>query len=98
MGWEYRARGGPYYIRYAISNGRTIREYLGRGPIAEQAAREDAEVRAIRDQERAAWQHLETLDAQVTTLDRMVTVLLESTLLTAGYHQHHRGEWRKRRG
>ena len=97
MGWEYRARGGPYYIRSIRSNGRTIREYLGRGPGAEQAAREDAEARTIRDQERAAWQHLEGLDAQVTTLDRMVNVLMESTLLTAGYHQHHRGEWRKRR-
>jgi hypothetical protein len=70
MGWEYRARGGPYYVRHTIRHGQTTREYLGRGPSAEQAAREDAEARARRDQERTAWQQLESLDAQVGTLDR----------------------------
>src|SRR5215510_9307317 len=97
MGWEYRARGGPYYIRSTQRNGRTIREYRGRGPGAEQAAREDAQARAVRDQERTAWLQLEALDSQLTALDKMVNVLMDSTLLIAGFHQHHRGEWRKRR-
>ena len=37
MGWEYRASGGPYYIRYSKRNGQEGREYFGRGPAAERA-------------------------------------------------------------
>ena len=97
MGWEYRSRGGPYYIRHTTSNGHTVREYLGRGPAAERTAAEDTIKRAVQERDRAEWQQLEALDSDVAALCSVVDVLSQGTLLTEGYHQHHRGEWRKRR-
>jgi hypothetical protein len=98
MGWEYRRRGGPYYIRKRSVNGHEVREYFGRGPAADRAAAEDAARRKARDRERAEWKHLETLDAEVAELDQLVTLLTDSTLVTNGYYRHHGDpQWRKRR-
>lgn len=97
MGWEQRARGGPYYIRRTTSNGREIREYVGRGASAERAAAEDAAKRANRERERAEWKHLEVLDLQITELDTITNQLMRASFLASGLHQHHRGEWRKHR-
>jgi hypothetical protein len=96
MGWEYRARGGPYYVRHTKRNGREIREYFGRGPEAEKAAAEDARKQAERERERMEWKQLEELDSEVTEFSDLVDFLSKGTLLTEGFHQHHRGEWRKR--
>jgi len=35
---------------------------------------------------------------RLSTLDATTAMLVQATLLAAGYHQHHRGEWRKRHG
>jgi hypothetical protein len=98
MGWEYRAGGGPYYVRKTKHHGHEVREYFGRGPAAEQAAAEDARKRAVHERERAEWQQLEALDAELTQLDQIVTLLTDSTLVTRGYYRHHGDpKWRKRR-
>jgi hypothetical protein len=99
MGWEYRAGGGPYYVRKTKQQGREVREYFGRGPAAERAAAEDARKRAVHERERVEWQQLEVLDADLMQLDQLVTLLTDSTFVTHGYYRHHGDPlWRKRKG
>jgi hypothetical protein len=79
-----------------------VREYVGTGLVAELAARLDAEERAGRRARiEAAWaeqRRLDEADAQVSRLCELADALRRSALLLAGYHQHDRGEWRRRRG
>ena len=101
MAWETRNGRGRYYTRSRRVNGRVARQYIGAGIAGELAAREDAERRAKRDKQRAAWITQKTellaiedlLDAYSGTLFG----LTGAVLLHAGFHRHHRGEWRKRR-
>jgi hypothetical protein len=51
MGWDR----GRYYTRSRKVNGRVVREYLGTGEAAKQAARLDAITRQEREARRAAW-------------------------------------------
>jgi hypothetical protein len=96
MPWD---RG--YYYRARKVNGRVCRQYMGRGPLVELLAEADADERALRDLERRAARaerdRDRTLDEQVQALDEAADLLAEAALLAAGYHRHHRGEWRKRR-
>jgi hypothetical protein len=96
MAWE---RG--YYYRVRKVEGRVIREYVGAGRVGELAAQFDALKRAEREEQRAcrraAMAELEALDAKVGVLIELTDLAARSALLAAGYHQHKRGEWRKRR-
>jgi len=100
--WEKRERGGTYYTRSRKEDGRVIREYVGRGPLAELAAETDALERLQRQEEAKAWRQeretLEVLDQTIEDLYEAAEVLARATLLAAGLHQHNRGQWRKRRG
>lgn len=90
-----------YYVRRPRREGRRCFEYWGVGLKAEQAAVEDAQKRAEqlalnqrRKDDQAAWQR------SVQPLDQLAAVagtLMKGTLVAAGYHQHDRGEWRRRR-
>lgn len=78
-----------------------IREYVGTGPGAELAAQWDAAQRQQRlaDRERvqedaARW---DAAAAPLEQLGQLLDGLSAATLIAAGYHQHHRGVWRKRR-
>lgn len=101
MAWETRQRGGRYYTRSRRVGGRVVREYLGAGPFAEALARGDAEARARRHErraaERAAHEEDAALVALVDQLSMGTDALMAATLVLAGYHRHHRGEWRRRR-
>jgi hypothetical protein len=101
MAWERRERGGIYYTRSRRIGGRVVREYVGRGPLAEAAAREDAVRAAKREAQRREWrarrEEIEAVDAQLAQLDALCRMLVRTELEAAGFHQHHRGEWRKRR-
>jgi hypothetical protein len=90
MGWDK----GRNYTRSRKVNGRVAREYLGTGEAAEQAARQDTLARQEREARRAAMAALAALDA----LAELTDLLARAALVAAGYRQHHRGEWRKRRG
>jgi hypothetical protein len=96
MGWD---RG--FYYRVRKVNGRVVREYVGRGPIAELAAELDAIGRQQREAERAARvaerAELEALDAPLDELNDLADLLADAALLAAGYRRHNRGEWRRRR-
>jgi hypothetical protein len=102
MAWEKRERGGLYYTRSKKVNGRVIREYVGGGALGEVSARMDAEERRHREEEAAHWkeerERLEALDGLTKELYEAAEVLAKAALLAGGYHQHKRGEWRKRRG
>jgi hypothetical protein len=96
MAWE---RG--YYYRVRKEGGRVVREYVGRGRPAELAARLDALARQERERGRAALRaakaELDALDAPLNDLNDLAELLARAALLAAGFHQHKRGEWRKRR-
>jgi hypothetical protein len=97
MGWDR----GRYYSRSRKVNGRVVREYVGSGRVAELAAQLDALERerrrevaqAVRDEKA----ELAALDADVKALTETTDLVARAALASAGYHQHKRGEWRKRR-
>ena len=77
-----------------------MREYVGTGYVAELAAELDAIAGADRTGRRedvlAEQERLRTIDTSVDTLIDVVGLLTRSSLTLTGYHQHNRGEWRKR--
>jgi hypothetical protein len=97
VSWE-RRKGSSYYYR-GIREGKRVRKiYLGGGPEAVEAARVDAERRAQEQAERTERAEVEQLDAQMDQMCRAVQRLMTAVLYSAGFHQHARGAWRKRRG
>jgi hypothetical protein len=100
MSWESRNGRGRYYTRSRRVGGRVVREYLGMGLAGELAAAEDAERRAQRLAERKAWDarrtYIEAASEAVERFSAGVRTLTRTTLEAAGYHQHHRAEWRRR--
>jgi hypothetical protein len=102
MGFDRR---GYFYTARKV-NGRVVRTYHGKGELAKLVAEEDALARADRAAAREAAREtrrsrLVALDAEDSALDALIVLtdlLVRATLLAAGYHQHHRSEWRKKRG
>ncbi|MBF6590684.1 MAG: hypothetical protein IVW57_09155 [Ktedonobacterales bacterium] len=101
MGWETRQHGGRYYTRSRKVNGRVVREYVGAGVVGELAAQRDELERAKRQAEAARLQReraqLAERDALMRDYCQQVDALMRAELRAAGYHQHDRGEWRRRR-
>jgi|SRR5829696_3084511 len=101
MAWEKRERGGLYYTRSRKVDGRVVREYVGGGIRGEIAARMDAKEQQQREEEAAAWreerERLEELAGLVDEFCEAVETVARATLLAAGFRQHNRGEWRRRR-
>jgi hypothetical protein len=103
VGWK-QIKGHLYYYR-SVRDGRRVRSvYVGGGELGRLAAEEDAICRQIREN----WRHkrrLELADAcEDDTLQRELDDLVASAraaaaavLEAAGYHQHDRSQWRKRR-
>ena len=100
MAWERRRNGRLYYYRARSVNGRVVKEYIGRGPVAEKAAAEDAVQRAEREAkveaERRRREEFKAARASLVDLCDQCDVLMKGALIHAGYHQHKR-EWRRRR-
>ena len=97
MAWE---RG--YYYRVRKRDGRVRREYFGKGEVAELVAQMDAVERERRElaalelrQEKEA---LAQVEAEMKAVEAQTVLVTRVALLAAGFHQHTRGEWRKRRG
>ena len=101
MAWETRRRGGRYYTRTRQVNGRQIREYFGCGPLADLAAENDEWERIQREAERRQLRREKDQDRElfkeVDELDAITKELMKKALEAAGYHQHHRSEWRRRK-
>src|SRR5262245_57281642 len=98
MGWD---KGGRYYTRSRRENGRVVREYIGGGRVGELVAQLDALERQKREAEREceklAREKVEALDAPLAELNELADLLARAALAAAGYVQHNRGEWRKKR-
>ncbi len=81
--------------------GRVCKEYFGTGPVADIVAQWDEQQRHEREEEAEALreerQRLEALEEPVTELCDAAESLARAALVAAGYRQHNRGEWRKRR-
>jgi hypothetical protein len=99
MSYEIR-RGRQYYYQVRRVNGRLVKQYLGSGVAAEQAA---AEV-ARRQRDRADQLRLD-LDFEQRLLPfrsdfeafwQTSELILQMAFVAANYHCH-RGEWRRRR-
>lgn len=97
MGWDR----GRYYTRSRKVNGRVAREYVGCGRAAELAARLDEldrlarRLQALDINDRKA--ELAALEESARASDEAAALLARAALVAAGFHQHKRGEWRKRR-
>ncbi len=102
MGWESRKRGGRYYTRSRREGDRVVREYIGGGKLGQAVAFLDRKARDERarqaQRERAARDEDAALVALVDEFDRAVRALVAAELVAAGYHRHHRGAWRRKRG
>ncbi len=97
MAWE---RG--YYYRVRKVNGRVVREYCGNGLLAQVAAAQDEERRAEREERQRAQkrqrEEVEKLDAEVNAVNEIADLFARAALMVAGYQQHDRGQWRRKRG
>jgi hypothetical protein len=97
MAWE---RG--YYYRVRKVNGRVVREYCGNGRLAQLAAAQDERERSQRESRRVAErqdrEEMEALDAKVNAVHEIADLFAQAALIVAGYRQHQRGQWRRRRG
>jgi hypothetical protein len=99
MGWE---KGGRYYTKSRRENGRVIRQYIGCGVVARVEADRDHRRRQREAADRLWWHQerdrMRELEEPLKELETLCAFVLRATLEAAGYHQHDRGEWRKRRG
>lgn len=101
MAWEQR-RGHWYYFRSVRTGDGSRKVYVGRGAAAQEAARQVEQDRIARLAQREAIR-VEQLryalaDSSLRDLRTMLQTLVRATLIALGYHCHHRGEWRRRRG
>lgn len=100
MALVYR-NGRPYLYRSKRRGGKVTSEYVASGESAlliarmEQIERDELDYRrwALQEDRRKDAHH----DAQLDELVAQARALARDALERAGYHQHHRGEWRRRR-
>ncbi len=98
---SYEMRGSHhYYYRACKVEGCVVKDYFGHGPHTEGMASQDE---AARDESRAAAEARRTRQSRLNDLDRVtdaagasIETLFRASLTAAGYHRHHRGEWRRR--
>jgi len=104
MGLQQR-RGSFYYTRSRRVKGKVTREYVGSGQLAllafEMEQADGLLEKYLRLKEQELWQQEREV---ALTLDQAVGAVCEDTgrlfheaMVAAGYHQHARGEWRKKR-
>jgi hypothetical protein len=100
MATVYR-NGRPYIYRSLRRDGRVTSEYGGSGEdarlIGDLEAIERAERDALRREEHDERKRLDALDRILVELAGRARDLARDALTAAGYHQHDRGRWRKRR-
>jgi hypothetical protein len=100
MGLVYR-NGRPYLYRSVWRAGRTTSQYVASGTDALLIDALEADERDLqrsdREQARGERKELDDLEQILDELAERARDLARDTLTGAGFHQHHRGEWRKRR-
>ena len=96
MAWENRGSTQEYYYQSRRINGHVRKIYIGSGVGAQKAYVMDQQRQAQRAQEHVFWKKIEALNTQTETLRDTTRTLIKAHLLTHGFHQHKRGDWRKR--
>jgi hypothetical protein len=102
MAWQ-EVDGRRYYYRGRRLCGRTRRVYVGAAddPAAELAAAADGLRRLGREaaarESHAERERLRGAEAPLVRLCAVSDVFTRAALLSAGFHRHHRGPWRRRR-
>ena len=100
MAWESR-RNGRFYYAATRRDGRVVKKYMGRGPVAELSALQIEAARAKRDAEadalRAEKQRLDGPEQLLEALDRDCTLMMAASLMAAGYIRQNYGPWRRQR-
>jgi hypothetical protein len=93
--------GRPRIQRSVRRGGRVTTEYRASGEVAlliakiETIEHEEREIERGLSREERKW--LDDLERTLDDLTDKALVLARDALERAGYHQHHRGEWRRRR-
>ena len=93
MAWQRQG----YYVRSMRDGEHVGTAYLGRGPLADAAAAHDARARALRARRRDELLRLDALDQPVCDLCSGLDELVRAALCAHGFHQHARGQWRRKR-
>jgi hypothetical protein len=100
VSWQKRD-GKLYYYRSLRLNGRVRCWYFGTGPAADLA---DVETQLYqldrleaKERRQAALDRQQAVDAALGRLVEVSGLLARAALLAAGFHQHDRGAWRRRR-
>ena len=90
-----------YYYRSKRQGARVVAEYVGKGFLAQMDANLDESERAEASQEKAVERRerarIEKMERQIDAACDVTDALMRAVLNSAGYHQHDRGQWRKRR-
>lgn len=98
MPWLKKRNGRLYYYRAVFHNGRRTNVYIGRGPLADLAAQQDAQAARDRAQrlQLAKRQRARdaALDKSVKELCLRTERLLRAALVAAGWRIHQMSEWR----
>ena len=100
MGWKY-INGRPYYYRSRREAGRVVTTYCGNLEDGRLFAALDAEDRrkrqAAREEEWAERRRADEEEKDFASWFARVESVAESAMIAAGYHKHHRSQWRRRR-
>ena len=102
MAWESRGNGRYFYIPRRAADGRVVKEYLGRGHRAHQAARAAAEARRRAEEERQALAdekaRLAEIDGVTGEVLDAIQLLTEAIFLANNFHRKNYGPWRRKHG
>jgi hypothetical protein len=101
MAWERRSNGRHYFYRGERKDGRVRKVYFGAGPAASLAADRFVGERAARAELAAAHSaervRIGAAERAVEALAAGTDSALSAALMAAGFHQHDRCAWRRRR-
>ena len=93
MAWDRRG----FFYRSRRVNGRVVRDYFGKGAIAEMAAHLMNQLRLARETHDQRADRLDEADAKFRQFHTQLDHVAAAHLLAVGFHRHDRGPWRKRR-
>jgi hypothetical protein len=98
MVWHRQTNGHRYFYHSKIVRGKLVHTYLGTGPAAELVALQDARRREAQSQaRRQELANFQSAERPLMYMTKGTDLLFHAALLESGFHQHDRGEWRRRR-
>src|SRR5436190_19288518 len=96
MAWVKKGKQRYFYRSRRVGH-RVVRDYFGKGAIAEMAAHLMNQLRLARETHDQRADRLDEADAQFRQLHAQLDRAAAAHLLAAGFHRHDRGPWRRKR-